>query len=198
MVNYYNTVKILCRVMLTLFWNITVKDSGKFPQKGGQIIVANHESLLDGFILGVVLPRQGTFLSAKYLFSYPVVGWFLRKIGALPVEIGKSNISSTKLILKNLKKGGMIILFPEGGIKKNNSLHKGAAFFSLKTGVPIIPVAIKKEKGFSLFDLLSPKGRVKVSISSPIFPSSKDDVIKLNKKILASFYNMGVMISEKK
>jgi len=55
------------------------------PRTGPVIVGANHISLLDGFLLVAFWPRRITFLSAAYLFKMPVVGAFLRAIGAIPV-----------------------------------------------------------------------------------------------------------------
>ena len=59
----------------------------RIPAEGPLVIVANHESNLDGFVLiSVFRERRLTFLSAAHLFERPAVGRFLRGIGALPVE----------------------------------------------------------------------------------------------------------------
>lgn len=54
------------------------------PLNGSLIAIANHESVLDGFVLASAIKRPLTFLSAAYLFEVPLVGWFLRKMGGHP------------------------------------------------------------------------------------------------------------------
>ena len=76
-------------VLVKLFWklyfgfweNLKIDGEANIPRTGSVIVVVNHISLLDGFILVAFWPRRITFLSAAYLFKMLAVGAFLRAVG---------------------------------------------------------------------------------------------------------------------
>lgn len=82
------------------------------------IIVANHTSYLDIFILYSILPHQKfIFMGKSEILKYPLVKTFFKKLN-IPVD-RKSSIRSAKAFIqakKSLKKGWSIVIFPEGGI----------------------------------------------------------------------------------
>lgn len=92
----------------------------RIPAEGPLVVVANHESNLDGFVLiSVFAQRRLTFLSAAHLFEKPAIGRYLRAIGALPVEEQCANLTSFKSALAILATGGTVAVFPQGGIDSN-------------------------------------------------------------------------------
>ena len=106
------------------------------------MIVANHESNLDGFVLiSVFRERRLTFLTAAHLFERPAVGRFLRGIGALPVEEECANVSSVKKAIAILGRGGTVAVFPQGGIARDE-LQGGAAYLALKADAALLPLHI--------------------------------------------------------
>ena len=158
------------------------------------MLVANHQSILDPLVLMVVIPRPITFLAASYLFKIPLVGRVVRAGGALPVSSGsgQKGVKSVKDSLSRLRKGGIIGLFPEGGVSFDGRLKpflSGWAYFALKTGSPALPVAISGSR-----DVLPPRtylprrGRIDVSIGELIPVEEKtrirqEDFEELNRKM---------------
>jgi len=89
------------------------------------VVVANHESNLDGFVLmSVFSARRLTFLCAAHLFEKPAIGRFLRGIGALPVEEECANVGSLKRAIAILAGGGTVAIFPHGGIARDEIRSK--------------------------------------------------------------------------
>src|SRR5262245_20480062 len=93
-----------------------------FPRRGGVLLVANHgNALLDPLLLLILVPRPITFLAKHTLFTVPVLGFFLRRIGGLPVyrrheapELTAKNEETMDLCGRVLEQGGVVCLFPEG------------------------------------------------------------------------------------
>jgi len=142
----YALVKIISRWFLWLLGKPVITGLENVPLTGPAIIVANHTSLLDGFLLAAFLPRQVTFLSAAYLFRLPVVGTFLRAMGGIQVQNEGSELAGIRASLRVLQEGGVLALFPEGHIGQADgpgSLQTGWAYLSLKAGAPLVPVVIK-------------------------------------------------------
>ncbi len=142
----YKLNKLIARYFLRLLGKPVITGQENIPRTGPLIVVANHTSLMDGFLLAVYLPRRVTFLSAAYLFRLPVVGAFLRAMGAIPVQNGGSELAGMRAALWVLQEGGTLALFPEGRVGAGNKLgpfQTGWAYLSLKAGAPVVPIAIK-------------------------------------------------------
>jgi 1-acyl-sn-glycerol-3-phosphate acyltransferase len=144
-----------------------VSDGG--PIEGPFIVIANHESVLDGFVVASTFrKRRLTFLSASYLYDVPIVGPFLRAAGALPVQEQGANVGSLRSAIAILKSGGAVALFPEGGIAGNEILG-GAVYLALKAQVPILPLRITGTR-----EALPPGrrrlslARIRVSVGAPL------------------------------
>lgn len=150
--NFYNSLRTISRILFKHIWKMQIVGIENIPDEGPLIIVANHSSLLDGFVMVAAFEHTLTFLSAAYLFDIPVVGFILRKIKAIPVSTSKKTVSTRKTvkdILNVLENNGILMIFPEGGLRKTNEIvdmKSGASFFSVKTKVPILPVAINGTK----------------------------------------------------
>lgn len=139
----YAVVRLVARAALRAIHRLKVTSPAAVPWSGPLVIVANHESAIDGAVLAAAFPaRRLTFLSASYLFDQPLTGTFLRAMGALPVQIDGRNLASLKQAMAILRRGGAVAVFPEGGIARSEALG-GAAYLALKTDTPILPVRLK-------------------------------------------------------
>lgn len=173
-----------------MIFRLKIIGSESIPKTGSFVIVANHSSLLDGFVLISSVKPKVTFMSAAYLFKIPLVGNILRRVGAIPVQGKGSDIKLIKEAMKVLQTGGVLGIFPEGRIvneKDGFSAKAGAAYLAMKADVPIIPMAIKGADKVLPAGAKFPKlNKIEVKIGKPISCSKK---IKLNKKILEDTVN---------
>lgn len=184
----YNIAKCICWIIFKLIFRLKITGQEDIPQDGPFIIVANHSSLLDPVILGVSVRPKIIFVAAAYLFKIGWLGYMLRKFNSIPVQ-RENDIKAIKQSLKILKRGGVLGIFPEGGIdrqKNNLPVRAGAAYLATKIGVPIVPIRIKGA------DKALPRGakfirslnKIEVEIKKPIFCSrqtNKDKEIIRNK-----------------
>jgi 1-acyl-sn-glycerol-3-phosphate acyltransferase len=186
----YIIIKSFSLIIFKLIFRLKIIGSENIPKTGPFVIVANHSSLLDGFILGSSVKPKITFMSAAYLFKMPFVGSILRGIGAIPVQGKGNDIKLIKKAMKVLQAGGVLGIFPEGRItneKDDFSAKAGAAYLAVKVDVPIIPMAIKGAGKALPVGAKFPKlNKIEVKIGKPISGSKK---IKLNKKILEDMVN---------
>ena len=112
------------------------------------VFVANHRSFMDIPVLLAYLPLQFRFLAKKGLFLIPFLGTHLRRAGHLPVikDNPRASLKSMTDAARILREHGMsVMLFPEGGRSKDGILQdfiEGAAYIAVKSGVPIIPLAM--------------------------------------------------------
>lgn len=186
----YIIIKNFSLIIFKLIFRLKIIGSENIPKTGPFVIVANHSSLLDGFVLVSSVKSKVTFMSAAYLFKMPFVGNVLRGVGAIPVQGKGSDIKLIKEAIKVLQAGGVLGIFPEGRITNEEddfSAKAGAAYLAIKADVPIIPMAIKGANKVLPLGAKFPKlKKIEVKIGKPISCSKK---IKLNKKILEDTVN---------
>lgn len=142
----YTITALAARLVFRSAFRLKVVSPERIPSRGPLVVVANHESFVDGFVLmSIFTERHLTFLSASYLFERPAIGLFLRGIGALPVEEQRANVSSLKTAIAILERGGTLAVFPGGGIARDE-IFGGAAYLALKASAPILPLHIAGTK----------------------------------------------------
>ncbi len=175
---FYYTVCLATRIILTIFYSLKVRGAENILGKGAYIIAANHINWLDGFVLVALFKEKITFLSASYLFERPIVRRaFLSRLGCIPVGQAQTR-KAIKEALNILEKGGIIGIFPEGGVrltKEMQEIKRGAFFLAHTANVPIVPVGIQGTNHiFSLSRKIPRPGGITVNIGKPIYCKETD------------------------
>lgn len=144
--------KLLYRLGWTLSrWGIALyfgrDEAGceQVPPGGAVILAANHASFMDPPFVGSSCARPISYLARETLFSNPVFGWVLRKVGAVPVDRDGASGKGVKTILDRLKGGDGIILFPEGTRSADGHIgaaRAGVGLVVLKSTAPVVPVRV--------------------------------------------------------
>jgi len=176
-VNFYNFARTVLNILLRLTGEMKINGIDNIPQKGPFIIVADHSSYLDGLVMVSVFKQELTFFSAAYLFDNPFIGFFLRKIKAIPVSTDRKRIGSRKSLkeaISRLENGKVLMIFPEGGLRSSDRIDEiksGAAYISIKTKVPVLPVSIKGTREILPSGSYFPRrGKVVINIGTIISP----------------------------
>ncbi|KYH33043.1 1-acyl-sn-glycerol-3-phosphate acyltransferase [Moorella mulderi DSM 14980] len=162
---FYQFAKFACYLFLRFFCRWEVQGRENFPLEGPVIVIANHISYLDPVAVGVAAPRMVRFMAKEELFHIPVVNWIIKGLHAFPVRRGRSDRAALKAALEVLHDGQVLGMFPEGTRSKDGRLlpfQHGAALLALKTGAPLLPVAIKNT------NRVFRGGRIKVIIGQPL------------------------------
>jgi 1-acyl-sn-glycerol-3-phosphate acyltransferase len=116
----------------------------RIPKTGAVILVANHESMLDPWILGLATPRPIRYMAKAELFGYPVLRSIMRAWGTFPVERGTGDRAAVGRAAELLAEGQVLGMFPQGTSlpHRNRPWMRGAARLALATGTTIVPVCI--------------------------------------------------------
>ena len=151
---------------------------GRDRYDGGQpwVIAANHQGVLDIPIIFLVFPDlRIRFIAKQELFWIPVFGWYLWLAGHISVARGnlRKAIRSIDLAGQRIRRhNSSIIVFPEGTRTEDGHIgrfKKGAFVLALKTGVPIVPVAIAGSFGAASKNRWHVEpGEIRVRILEPI------------------------------
>jgi len=146
----YHIVSHIIKLAGHIWYGGRVLGKENIPKKGRVILVGNHTSSLDAYMLYCGTNRPIHFLGKKELFESKF-GWFFKKMHLIPVDRNGNNDETKKLTLKLLNEEKVIGIFPEGTYHDNGSKTKkelllpfkpGAISFAEKSGAPIIPFAI--------------------------------------------------------
>ncbi len=152
-------------------WKPRVLGAWKVPATGPVILAVNHSHNIDGPMVMGVAPRPTHFLIKKEAFVGPLDP-FLLAIGQLKVDRSVADRTAITRALDVLTDGGVLGIFPEGSRGEGDfaSLRAGLAYFAVRGGAPIVPVAVlgSAEKSGRLIKALPPlRSRVDVVFGDP-------------------------------
>ena len=150
-----NLVKLTARIYFKTCYNFKVEGLENIPKTGALIIAGNHLSNADPPAIGgfAGLVRDSRFVAKKELFSIPLLGWFFRRSGYIPVDRARTigDFGALKEVVHALDRGESVVMFPEGTRSRNGKPQKpksGIGFLVYKTGVPVLPVKIEGTFGW--------------------------------------------------
>ncbi|GAA6755891.1 acyl-phosphate glycerol 3-phosphate acyltransferase [Thermus sp. 2.9] len=141
----YRAAWYLARFLLHALFGYRVEGAENVPQEGPVILAANHLSILDPIAIGAGVRRPVSFLARADVFRLPLLAWLLPRLYAIPVERGQSDLSAIKSALRALERGMAFGIFPEGTRSRTGKLQPfktGVAAIALRTGSPVVPVAV--------------------------------------------------------
>jgi len=146
-----NILRWLLRVVgLPLFAKVdSVEGVENVPTQGNAIIMINHISFIDPFVVANPLPRNLVALAKVEVYDYPIVGIIPKLLGVIPVKRDEVDRQAIQKCLEVLKAGEMILLAPEG--TRGPALREGregVAYLASRSGAPVVPVAIDRTDGF--------------------------------------------------
>ena len=179
--------QLIFKPILYIFANIQVENPEIIPEKGAFILAANHLSFYDGFVLQAAIRRPLFFMGKAEVFFNPVIRFFLRQVGAFPVQRGIFDRRALQQACRVLVGGMVLSMFPEGTRtygKGMVSAKSGTAYLALQAKCPVVPVAITGSQ--YILKSLPKRAFVSVKICNPIYPDEKMDATFLTKRIMQS------------
>jgi 1-acyl-sn-glycerol-3-phosphate acyltransferase len=159
---------------LGAIWGVKVTGLGSVPRSGPLIVAFNHSSLLDGPLVGAAIApvRRPCFLGKRELFDNVLLGWFLPRAGAIPLERGTADHAAMRAALDLLGRGGSIGLSPEGTRVKPGvpprAPKPGVSFLAARSGALVLPAHLV---GTAEFPRRFP---LEVRFGSPLPPPSAE------------------------
>lgn len=145
--------------------------------EGPVLVAANHQSFLDPPLIGNLYKDEMVYLARKTLFT-PITRWVYTNWNAIPVDQERPDMTSLKTIIKKLKEGHRVLVFPEGERTHDGELGDaapGIGLIAVKSGAVIQPVRISGARE------ALPRGsgkirfaRITVTVGKPIRLSQED------------------------
>jgi CMP/dCMP kinase len=142
---FYTTVRGTLAALLRGPFRMDVVGGEWIPHRGPVILAPNHRSLIDIPVAAAVTKRKVWFMAKEELFKSSVAARFLRALGAFSVKRGRPDRAALLRAFELLEQGEIVGIFPEGTRTPGarfDELEEGFAYVALKSGAPIVPVAI--------------------------------------------------------
>ncbi len=131
-------------------YRFEVRGAERLPATGAAILVSNHVSFVDPVLLMAASPRPIRFIMDHRIFALPVLGWFFRLAGAIPIAPRREDPIAYRRAFEQaravLDAGDLLCIFPEGGLTRDGELgeFKGGVMKLLAVNpVPVVPIALR-------------------------------------------------------
>jgi 1-acyl-sn-glycerol-3-phosphate acyltransferase len=143
--------------------DLRVEGREHVPATGPVLLAGNHSALLDGPLVFFVSPRPASLLTKSEVFVGPwarACGW----LGLIPVHRGQADRAALQAGLAHLTAGGALGVFPEGtrGTGTLDRTTDGLAYLALRSGAPVVPIAVAGTPA------ALPRGRVVPRLRAPV------------------------------
>jgi 1-acyl-sn-glycerol-3-phosphate acyltransferase len=173
----YRSARALVRLTGT---PLTVAGAANLSIPGPYVVVANHASYLDSFVLAAVVPDRLSFLAGEVFATKALIGFVLGRLGVQFVERGTRSNAKSEIaqVTEVLRHGTPLAFFPEGGLSRSPGLrrfHQGAFVAAAGAGCPVVPIGIRGTR-----TMVRPgarfvrRGEVHLVVGEPLYPSGSD------------------------
>lgn len=132
-------------------WQIEVVGAENQPQEDGYLLCSNHTSMSDVIVLAVGTKRIIHYMAKAELLHIPIIGSFLKSLGAFPVRRGKADLAALKHAMNMIEAGDIVGFFPQGTRcphvdPRTTDVKSGAGMMVYHTKCKVVPVYIKTKQ----------------------------------------------------
>jgi 1-acyl-sn-glycerol-3-phosphate acyltransferase len=160
---------------------LVIKGKENIEKGRNYIVMSNHQSLVDPWVLIGKLPLQLRWTIKPGVKKMPVFGYALERMGHIYVGRRKGGhaVPTLEAAIRRIKQGASAVFFPEGSRSKDGHLskfHTGGAVVAIRSGVPILPITVNGSR-FVLpkGTLALMPGKIRVLVGKSIDPGDFDD-----------------------
>jgi long-chain acyl-CoA synthetase len=139
----------LCVGVFRTLYRLRIEGLEHVPPGGPLILVANHASYFDAFILAAAFPRQTAqhifYLGFEWFFRHPVLAWWGRGVRVIPVDMDAYLVRALQASARILRDGKILCVFPEGERSHDGSVRpfrRGTGILVRELRVPVLPAHI--------------------------------------------------------
>ena len=150
---FYRFTKLVFGLILLVWTRKQVVGLENVPRRGPLILASNHVNLLDPPLLAVLMPRRIIYMGKVELWETPIIGPLYTLAGFIPVQRFGADLAALRKAEKVLRQNQVLGMFPEGTRSGKPGLGKGqpgTAMIALRSGAPIVPVAVTGTAGVAV------------------------------------------------
>lgn len=190
---WHNISQFVSLWFFKIYNRMEIHNTDKIPEDQQFVTVANHASILDGFIMVGAVGKPLYIMVKKEAFENPVKGWYLRKVLCFPVDRSKVDAVAIKTAMRVLNNGHNLGLFPEGTRNREGYVGEfkpGAIKFALKKKLPIVPAYIANSHSLTPPGTILPRpAKMSVHFLDPIDTKAELEAGKNEMDILKILYD---------
>jgi 1-acyl-sn-glycerol-3-phosphate acyltransferase len=172
---WYQSLRWALRLLAILAYRVRHTGKHNIPAAGGVLVVSNHQSHFDPPLIGMGCPRRMNYLARDTLFRFAPFGWLIRSVDAIPIDREGLGLGGIKESLRRLKRGEMVLIFPEGTRTRNGEVARfrpGFTALAVRSGAAILPVAIDGAfQAWPRWRKFPGLGSIRVHYGVPILPA---------------------------
>jgi len=167
-------MRYLLRLVAVLGYGLRISGQTRIPRDGAVLIVSNHQSHLDPPLVGICCRRRLNFMARETLFAFKPFGWLIRSLDAFPIDREGTGLAGVKETLRRLKRGEMVLVFPEGTRTRDGEIapfRPGFATLAVRGRAAIQPVAIEGAfDAWPRWNRFPGPGRIHIHFGCPLKP----------------------------
>jgi 1-acyl-sn-glycerol-3-phosphate acyltransferase len=171
---WYELLRRGLQLLGVVIYRVRYSGRQNIPAEGGVLAVCNHQSHFDPPLVGLGCPRMMNYLARDTLFGFAPFRWLIRSANAIPIDREGSGLGGIKESLKRLKRGEMVLVFPEGTRTSDGKIaafRPGFTALAVRSGAAILPVAIDGAyQAWPRRRKFPGLGRIRVHFGVPITP----------------------------
>ena len=171
---WYQFLRWLIYLAGMLAYGVRYSGRKNIPKTGAVLVVSNHQSHFDPPLIGAGCTRRMNYLARETLFRFAPLGWLIHSLDAIPIDRDGLGLNGIKESLRRLKRGEMVLIFPEGTRTRDGEMapfRPGFTVLAARSKAWILPVAI--EGAFDAWPRsrkLPRRGTIHVLYGEPIPP----------------------------
>jgi 1-acyl-sn-glycerol-3-phosphate acyltransferase len=154
---WYGFLHVVCRLLAVALFRVRVSGREHVPAEGAALVLSNHQSHFDPVLIGLACDRRLNYLARKTLFGFPPFRWLIQSLDAIPIHRDGLGLEGLKETLRRLKRGEMVLIFPEGTRTRSGEMgavKPGFSALAMRADAWLVPVAIE-----GAFDAWPPRRR---------------------------------------
>ena len=173
---WYQSLRWLIYFTGVLVYGVRYDGRRNIPPSGPVLVVSNHQSHFDPPLVGAGCTRRMNYLARKTLFHFAPLRWLISTLDAIPIDRDGLGLNGIKESLRRLKRGEMVLIFPEGTRSSDGEVapfRPGFTVLAARSNAWILPVAI--EGAFDAWPRtrkLPGPGTIHVLYGEPISPEA--------------------------
>lgn len=164
----------LAWALARLYFGLELRGTEHIPRTGPVLILPNHQTYADPPLVTIPIRRRVHYMAWSRLFGIPGLGWLIRRFRAFPVDVDGPDRRATREVVRLLRAGEAVMIFPEGGRSRDGRLQPfrpGAFRLAASLGVPVLPVTIAGGHAVWPPGRIFPRpGRITITFHPPLFP----------------------------
>ena len=171
---WYDLIKRTLYLMQVLVYGVRHTGRENIPVQGAVLVVSNHQSHFDPPLVGCGVPRHMNYLARESLFRFAPFRWLIRSLDAIPIDRSGMGMNGIKESLRRLKRGEMVLIFPEGTRSWDGEMvpfRPGFTVLASRSKAAILPAAVDGAyAAWPRWRKFPGRGTIRVHYGTPLLP----------------------------